>query len=240
MAINLKKLQAIARRKLQLKGPIEWSLVPKSQQAVLGKGYISTRYSGSSHVIMYSDAFSLDDIDVYRVLCKAKLYELGFSTVEFAALNAMLVCSNNDPKHIRDANSAATIVLETLANTLLFSSFEEESRSERERMALRFESSDALTTLHTQMGFWGTAGVSYHLAASSNAKVPFPKDLVEKAIERAYDGHEVRKEYDAINSVLEDLPKIDFVGLDRISEQDGMQMIDAITRLFSAKTGLEC
>ena len=76
LAINLKKLQSIARRKLQLNGPVEWTQAPKSQQTVLGKGYLSTRYSGESHVIMYSDVSSLSEVDVYHELCKARLYEL--------------------------------------------------------------------------------------------------------------------------------------------------------------------
>ena len=90
------------------------------------------------------------------------------------------------------------------------------------------------------MGFWGTAGVSYHLAASTNSNIPFPKDLVEKAMERASDGKEIKKEYDQINSLLQELPKLEIESLERISEQDGMQIIDVIMRLFSAKTGLEC
>ena len=187
---------------------------------------------------MYFDVSSLNEVDVYHELCKAKLYELGFSTIEIAALNAIRDCTKDDPKYIRDANSATTIVMETFANILLFSLFQVESRTERERMSLRFESSDALTTLHTQMGFWGTAGVSYHLTASTNSNVPFPKDLVEKAIERASDGQEIMKEYDQINALLQELPKLEFESLKRISEQDGMQIIDIIMRLFSAKTGI--
>lgn len=240
LAINLKKHQAIARRKLKLKSPVDWRQLSKNQQALLGKGYLSLRSSGSSHVIMYSDVSLLDEVDLYHELCKAKLYELGFATIESAGLHAIRDCTKDDPIYISDANSAVTIVMETFVNMILFSFFQAESKTARERMSLRFESSDALTTLHTQMGFWGTAGVSYHIAASVNSNLPFPRELVEKAIVRASDGQEIRKEYDVINSLLEELPKLDFNGLERISEQDGMQIIDVIMRLFSAKTGLEC
>ncbi len=207
---------------------------------ILGKGYLNTRSSGTSHVIMYSDVSLLDEVDVYHELCKAKLYELGFSPIETAALNVMRDCTKDDPTYIRDANSAVTIVLETFANMILFSFFQTESEAVRERMSLRFQSSDALTNLHTQMGFWGTGGISYHLAASLSSNVPFPRRPVEKAIERASGGQEILKEYDVINSLLQELPKLNFNGLERISEQDGMQIIDVIVRLFSAKTGLEC
>ena len=176
---------------------------------------------------------------MFHELCKAKLNELGFTTIEAAALDAMRDCSKDDPKYIRDANSAATIVIETCANLILFSLFPEESRVQRERMVLRFESSDALTTLHTQMGFWGTAGVCYYKAASNISGMPFPQDLIEKAIERAPDGQEIRKEYDAINSLLEELPKID-ISLERLVDQDSLKIIDVMLRLFVAKTGLEC
>ena len=148
-------------------------------------------------------------------------------------------CSKDDPKYIRDASSAATIVIETCANSILFSLFSEESKMQRERMVLRFESSDALTTLHTQMGFWGTAGVCYYKAASANSGKPFPQDLIEKAIERASDGQEIRKEYDVINSLLEELPKID-ISLERLADQDSLKIIEVMLRLFAAKTGLEC
>ncbi|MHB1869104.1 MAG: hypothetical protein ACYCPP_09195 [Nitrososphaerales archaeon] len=148
-------------------------------------------------------------------------------------------CGKDDPKYIRDANSAAAIVLETLANSILFSLFPEESRTQRERMVLRFESTDALTTLHTQMGFWGTAGVSYYLAASNRSGMPFPQDFVEKAIARASDGQEIKKEYDTINSILEQLPRID-LDLERIPDDDSLKIVDVMVRLFAAKTGLEC
>lgn len=240
LAINLKKLQAIARRKLGLKDLIEWSKITSSDQVVLGKEYISLRSSDEAHIISYSDASSLNEADVYHELCKAKLYELGFSAIEIAALNIMRECSKDDPKYIRDANSAVTIIVETLVNTIFFSVFPEESRNERERMSLRFESSDALTTLHTQMGFWGIGGVCYHFVASLNSNVPFPKDLVEKAIERASDGKDIMKEYEVINSLLQELPKIQVEGSEKISEHDGIQIIDVITKLFSRKTGLEC
>lgn len=240
LALNLKKLQAVARRKLQLKGVVEWRSLSKDQQAFLGKGYLSVRSSGMSHVIMYSDVSLFDEVDVYHELCKAKLYEMGFLTIEMAALSAMRDCTKDDQKYIRDANSAVTIVMETLVNTLLFSFFQEESKAKRELMSLRFESSDALTTLHTQMGFWGIAGVSYHLAASLNSKVPFPTELVENAIERASDAKEIWKEYEMVNSLLQELPKLEFKVVERISDQDGMQITDIITRLFSTKTGLDC
>ena len=196
MAINLKKLQATARRRLKLNNPVEWNLVSQSQLFTQGPGYLSTRTGTTGHVISYSNASSLEAVDVFHELCRAKLNELGFITVEAAALDAMRDCSKDDPKYIRDANSAATIVIETCANSLLFSLFPEESRTQRERIVLRFESTDALITLHTQMGFWGTAGVCYYRAASANSGTPFPQDLIEKAIERASDGQEIRKEYD--------------------------------------------
>jgi hypothetical protein len=172
-------------------------------------------------------------------MCKAKLNELGFTTIEAAALDTMRDCSKDDPRFIKDANSATAIIVEAYANSLLFSVFPKESKEDRERMALRFESSDALTTLHTQMGFWGTAGVSYHRAASSNAGVEFPEKLIEKAVGRASDGTEIRKEYDAVNSLLEQLPKLD-VSTEHLSDEDSMKIVDLMVQLFSAKTGLEC
>ena len=240
MAINLKKLQAIARRKLNLKDAIQWDLVSQSQLSQgLGKDYLSIRSGGEGHVISYSNAESLEPVDVFHELCRAKLNELGFTIIEAAALNAIRDCSKNEPNYIKDASSAVTIVIETFANSILFLSFPEESRIQRERMILRFESSDALTTLHTQMGFWGTAGVCYHRAACNNSGSPFPEDLIRKAIERASDSHDLRKEYDVINHLLEELPKLE-LGLERISEQDGIRVADVMVRLFSAKTGLEC
>ena len=241
MAINLKKLQALARRKLDLKDPIQWNLVSKGQLSSqgLGKDYLSTRSNATGHVISYSDADSLEPVDAFHELCRAKLNELGFIAIEAAALNVMRDCSKNDPKYIKDASSAITIVVETLANSILFSSFSEESKIQRERMILRFESSDALTTLHTQMGFWGTAGACYHRAACKNSGTPFPDELVERAIERSSDGQEIRKEYDLTNSLLEELPKIG-VHSERITEQDGIRVVDVMVRLFNAKTGLEC
>jgi len=229
LPINLKKLQAIARRRLKLKDPVEWKKVSKSQlkSQGLGSEYLSTRSNINKHVISYSDASSLEAFDVFHEMCKAKLNELGFNRIEAAALDAMRDCGKDDPKYIRDANSAAAIVLETLANSNLFSLFPEESRTQRERMVLRFESTDALTTLHTQMGFWGTAGVSYYLAASNRSGTPFPQDLVEKAIVRASDGQEIRKEYDVINSLLDELPKIN-PSLELLANEDSLKIVDVM------------
>ncbi len=241
MAINLKKLQAVARRRLKLKGSVEWNSISKNQLANQGLGseYLSTRTNGIAHIISYSDASSLEPVDIFHELCRAKLNEMGFTTIESAALEAMGDCCKADPKYIRDANSASTIVLEAFTNSILFSLFPEESRAQREQRVLRFESSDALTTLHTQMGFWGTAGVCYHLTASINSGNQFPKDLVEKAITRASDGEVIKKEYDVINSLLEELPKIDLT-LERIPDEVSIKIVDVMLRLFAAKTGLEC
>ena len=192
-----------------------------------------------AHIISYSDASSLEPADVLHELCRAKLNEVGFTTIELVALEAMGDCCKADPKYIRDANSAATIVLEAYVNSILFSLFPEESKTQRERRVLRFESSDALTTLHTQMGFWGTAGVCYYMSASISSGNQFPKDLVEKAMARASDGEVIRKEYDAVNSLLQELPKID-LGVERIPDEDNFKIMDVMVRLFSTKTGLEC
>lgn len=240
LPINLKKLQSFARRKLQLKGSVEFKPISKSELSARGLGneYLSTRTNTNTmhHVISYSDASSLDTVDVFHEMCRAKLNELGFTTIESAALNAIRDCSKDDPKYLRDANSAVTIVAETYTNYILFSLFPEESREQRERMSLRFESSDTLTTLHTQMGFWGTAGVCYHRAASG---ANFPEDLVEKAIARASDGEEIRKEYDTINSLLDQLPNLDLQS-ERFSDEDSIKMVELMVRLFSAKTGIDC
>jgi hypothetical protein len=237
LAVNLKKLQSIARRKLDLKGQIEWNPVPKIKE--LGREYLSTRTTAGKHVISYTDVSSLEPVDAFHEMCKAKLNELGFTTVEAAALDAMRECCKDDPNYIRDANSAQVIVLEACANSILFSIFPEESRVQREKMVLRFESSDALTTLHTQRGFWGTAGVCYYLAASRISGTLFPEDLVEKAIARASDGDQIKKEYDAINLLLKELPMID-TSLKRIPDEDSIKIADVMLRLFSGKTGLEC
>jgi hypothetical protein len=246
LPINLKKLQSIARRKVQLKGSVEFKLIPKGQRSAqgLGREFLNTRTNTTTmtHTISYSDSSSLQASDIFHEICKAKLNELGFTTIEAAALDTMRDCSKDDPRFIKDANSATAIIVEAYANSLLFSIFSEESRESRERMILRFESSDALTTLHTQMGFWGTAGVSYYRAASSNASLEFPAELIEKAMRRASDGEEIRKEYETTNSLLDELPRIDLGenSLERLSDEDSMKIIDVMMRLFSAKTRLEC
>ena len=66
-----------------------------------------------------------------------------------------------------------------------------------------------------------------------------PAGSVEKAIERASDGQEIRKEYDVVNSLLEGLPKID-LSLERLADQDSLKIIDVMLQLFAAKSGLEC
>jgi len=188
-------------------------------------------------MILYPQAKSLEEVDVLHALCKAKLNELGFTTIEAAALDSIRICSKDDPKYIIDATAAESIVIETYSNTLLFSYFPEESKAQRERMVLRFESSDALTSLHTQMGFWGTAGVSYYREASHSCDLPFPEEIIEKAMERA--SSEIRKEYDVVNSLLDELPKID-AHVEKLTPEDSIKIVDVIVRLFSAKTGLEC
>jgi hypothetical protein len=189
---------------------------------------------------MYSDVTSLNPPDVFHEFCKAKLNECGFAAVEAASLTAMRDCSKDDPKYIRDANSASVIVSEVYATSLLFSKFGDESRESRERIVLRFESSDALTSLHTQMGFWGTAGVCYYKVASELAGLDFPQERIEQAMKRASDGEGIKKEYEQINNLLDDLPKFDLSQVERISDTDSIQIIDAIVRLFGAKTGLQC
>jgi hypothetical protein len=231
-------LQSIARRRLNLKWQIEFKPVPRNSPNQTGS-ILSTTTKGQTHTISYSDLSSLDAADVYHELCRAKLYEVGFTTIENAALNAMRDCCKDDPKYIRDVSSAETIVLETYANTLLFKTFPE-SQDRRNGIVLRFESSDALTSLHTQMGFWGTSAICYYREASRRAGLAFPEQLIERSMERALNGSEMRKEYDAINSRLLELPTIDLEHAQAISDDDSVKIIEIIVGLFSDKTGLDC
>lgn len=181
--LNFKKLQSIARRRLGLTGDVEF--VQKGG----GKGRIlATSVANSSlemkHTVTYSDAESIDPADVYHELCRARLYELGFRTVENATLMALKDCAGDDPKFIFDANSSVVIVSEVYVSWMLYTYFPEESESRRQEIVLRFKSSDALTSLHTQMGFWGTAGIAYYRLASEWTGKTFPSKQVEAPISR--------------------------------------------------------
>src|SRR5579862_7908112 len=206
--MNLKKLQSIARRRLGLTGDVEF--VQKSG----GKGRIlATSVADSSlelkHTIIYSDADSIDPADVYHEFCRARLYELGFRTVENAALMALKDCAGDDPKFIFDANSSVVIISEVYVSWMLYSYFNEECERRRQDTVLRFESSDALTSLHTQMGFWGTAGIAYYRLASEWAGKNFPAKQIEAAITRASDGKSIEDELKKIDTILVELPKIE-------------------------------
>jgi hypothetical protein len=244
LVLNLKKLQSIARRRLNLKGQVEFKPVSKSYLASMRIDSLLSTATNSltqAHTVSYSDASSLKVADVYHELCKAKLNEIGFTTIESASLNAMRDCCKNEPKYIRDASSAETIVVETYANASLFKAFPEESSERRNEMVLRFESSDALTSLRTQLGFWGTAAVCYYREASKRAGISFPDEIIERAIERALNGSEMKKEYDAINARLGELSKIDAEQVEeRISDEDSVKIIEVIVGLFSDGTSLEC
>ncbi|HKW04227.1 MAG TPA: hypothetical protein VJN71_02900, partial [Nitrososphaerales archaeon] len=140
MSLNLKKLQSKARRRIGLKGSFEFKTVPKSQiQAFkFGTGFLSTITNSTlAHIITYSDPSSLDSADLFHEFCRAKLNECGFTTIEAAALNAMRDCSKEDPKYIRDANSAFIIISEVYTSHLLFSNFKQESDERRESIVLR-------------------------------------------------------------------------------------------------------
>jgi hypothetical protein len=204
--------------------------------------FLSTSTNGLTlaHTIMYSDPISLKSSDIYHELCRAKLNECGFTTIEAASINAMRDCSKDDPKYIRDTNSAVIIVSEVYSNFLLFSKFEDESRDSRNNIILRFESSDALTSLHTQMGFWGTASVCYYKLASEWTGMDFPQKQIEEAIRRSSAASEIENEYEQINQLLNTLPRVDLNQIERISDTESIQIVDVITRLFGAKTGLEC
>jgi hypothetical protein len=232
LALNLKKLRSLARRRLNLKGDVEFKPVPSLHSSFVLN--TTTNAVSQTHVVTYSDSSTLDPADVYHELCKAKLYELGFTTIESAAFSAMRDCSKDDPKYIRDASSAETIVLETYANTLLFKAFPE-SEQRRYEIVMRFESADALQSVHTQMGFWGTAAVCYYREASRRAGVPFPEKFIQSAVDRS--SEEISNEYAAINTILHELPPL---GEESISDQDSIKIIEVIVDLFSAKTNLKC
>jgi hypothetical protein len=229
---------------LNLKGSVEFKTIPRSQVSSLkiSSEFLSTSTNSQTlaHTILYSDAATLEVADIYHEFCRAKLNESGFTTIERASLNAMRDCSKDEPTYIRDANSAVVIVSEVYTNAMLLSKFPEESRTRVDGVVLRFESSDALTTLHTRMGFWGTAGICYYKSALVWENGQFPSKQIEDAINRASDGKEIRREYDTINSLLADLPNIDLIQTERISDTESIQIVDVIVRLFAAKTGLQC
>jgi len=245
LAINLKKIQSIGRRRLSLSGEVDFLNVGTSkgrtQQATGGVLATTTNSVTMRHTISYSNVETLEVADVYHELCRAKLDELGFKTIEAAALSAMRECCKDDPKFIIDANSATIVVSEVYTNWLLFTLFPEESRARREEMVLRFESSDALTSLHTRMGFWGVAGVAYYKVASEWSGKLFPYKEIEAAIHRASDGASIAEELSKIEPVLYDLPKMKDDGIpSSLSDTDQILIVEGIVKLFSAKTGLEC
>jgi hypothetical protein len=238
-SMNLKKLQSIGRRRLGLEGEIEFVRIPGAAGRVLGSSAVMPSLQ-MKHTISYTDASSLDEADVYHEMCRAKLYELGFKTVENAALVAMRDCANDDPKYIFDANSAVVIVSEVYSSMLLYTYFQDESAARRSSTILRFESSDALTSLHTLMGFWGVAGLAYYKLSAKWAGKEFPSKRVDAAVDRASDGKAISGELSKIESILAELPRIETGKLQKFSDQDQLGILSCIVRLFSAKTGIAC
>lgn len=237
--MNLKKIQADARRRLGISGEVEFVQKDGPEGRILGA---STRRPNSAelkHVIVYSKAESLDPADVYHEMSRAKLYELGFREIEDAALVALKDCAADDPRYIFDANSAIVIVVETYTSYLLYSHLPEESENRRQEIVSRFESSDALTNLHTQMGFWGTAGIAYYRIASEWAAKPFPLKRIEAAISRASDGKSISEELAKVDPVLSKLPKLGDPSRN-FSIEEKSQILAKITELFTAKTGIKC
>ena len=235
MPLNLKKLQSIARRRIDLKWQVDFKNVSKSAEKTTILS-VSSNPSSQIHTLLYSNIEGIHLADIYHEFCRSKLNEIGFVTIEAAALSAMRDCCKDDPKYIRDANSAVAIISEAYSNELLFSKFQEESKTRREGIVNRFESSDALITLHTQMGFWGTAGVCYYKLASERTETFFSQKRIEQAIERT-NNSEIQKEYDQINKALLELPKLGFT---MISDTNSIKIVEVITNLFSLKTGLQC
>lgn len=238
-AMNLKKIQASARRRLALSGEIEFVQKNGPAGRILEASTVKPNSDEIKHVIVYSKAEALDPADVYHEMSRAKLYELGFRAIEDAALVALKECAADDPRYIFDANSAIVIVVEVYASYLLYSHFPEESENRRREIISRFESSDALTNLHTQMGFWGTAGIAYYRIAAEWAGRPFPSKRIEAAISRASDGNSISEELAKINAVLSKLPKIADPPRD-FSEDEKLRILSTITELFTAKTGIKC
>ena len=231
MPINLKKLLAVGRRKLGLQGKVEFRK-SKGSQNILATSSTSL----ANHIISYSDASGLSSIDVFHELCRARLQELGFKSAETAALTAIRDCCKDDPKYIFDANSAAVIVSEVYSNWLLFNHFEE-SETQREEIISRFQSTDALTSLYTRMGFWGIGGVAYYRVSSEWAGKEFPWGQVEKALKRAPEAQKILQEFEKVWSLLRELPK---PKNEEFTESEQIQLVSVIVKLFSAKTGIEC
>jgi hypothetical protein len=228
LSINLKKLGATARRRLAITGKLEFKAGHDSHSS------LSLITSSTDHIIAYSNTNEIQPTDVFHELCRAKMNELGYTTIENASLNAMRECCRDDPKYIRDANSAVAIVSEVYTNYLLFSYFEEESRKIREHMIQKFTSITALNSLHLQMGFWGIAGVCYYKLASELANVPFPESQIHKAIQHC--STDVSSAYYTINDILPSLPQLKGIH-SRISDTDSIEIVGVIVRLFSSKTG---
>ena len=225
----------MARRRLGLSGEIEFRSV-RGRSELLST---STNSVTMRHTILYSNIETLQEADVFHELCRAKLDEYGFKTIEAAAISAMRECCKDDPKHIIDANSSVVVVSEVYTSWLLFTFFPEESNTRRMEIVLRFESSDALTSLHTRMGFWGTAAIAYYKLASEWSGNQFPSKQIEAAIHRASDGSVILEELERTEATLRDLPKINDLN-SVLSDTDQIRMVECIVRLFSKKTGLEC
>ncbi len=104
-------MQSIARRRLDLTGEVEFVQKDGPDGRILAASAQKSSLE-MKHVVLYSNADSLDPADVYHEMCRAKLYELGFKGIENVALMAIKDCAGDDPKYIFDANSAIVIVSE--------------------------------------------------------------------------------------------------------------------------------
>lgn len=236
--MNLKKLESTARRRLGLTGEVEF--VQKDGPG--GRILASSTPKASlqlKHIVLYSKAETLDPADVYHEMSRAKLFELGFRTVENAALVALKDCAHDDRKYILDANSSIVIVSEVYTSYLLYSYFPEESEKRRQDIVLRFESSDALTNLHTEMGFWGVAGIAYYKIAADWAGKSFPSKQIDAAISRASDGKSIAEELAKIEAALAQLPRMEKPARE-FTDSEQLQILAVISELFTAKTGIQC
>jgi len=240
---RMSDLEEISKARLKFNGVVTMKSASESELVVQGIGanraVTSSTDDLSKHVIKYAANLRIEDPVFFHEFSHVKLNEIGFKKAEALIEDIAAKCCSSESEALQ-MQIARVLVAETLADSILYRFFREESEDMRGQLDYSFLMAHSLRTIERKYGPQGiTQAAAYRVSkehAGFGDQVSFGS-----AIREAFGQGEAARNYDLIFAALSELPLIGSDGTIRdLDDGEVRAIVNCALRLFEIKTGKKC
>lgn len=245
MSKDLAEIEDLARARLKFNGIVTLLPVPESKLTIPGLGVqpaaTSSNDDASQHQIKYAQSLNIENENstFFHEFCHVKLSEIGFKKAEKLIEIKISECCDSESERT-EMRVAHIFVAETLADSLLYRYFREESEASRDQLDYAYLMSDNLRKIESTFGSQGISqAVGYRIAKGRSGVTE--DNAFQVAIEQAFGNGDVVDSYNEMFSALSVLPSIkgDDV-IEQMNAKDISEIVACTLKLYEIRTGKKC